>query len=70
MAEFIVASAIDVLKKPREEWDAYDLETKNGLKIEINTDVQGKNEKKISELTSKIDEYENLIQRIQADFYN
>ncbi len=35
MAEFIVASAIDVLKKPREEWDAYDLVTKQGLKIEI-----------------------------------
>jgi len=35
LAEFIVASAIDVLEKPREEWDAYDLVTKNGLKIEI-----------------------------------
>ncbi len=35
MAEFIVASAIDVLERPREEWDAYDLITKNGLKIEI-----------------------------------
>ncbi len=35
MAEFIVASAIDVLEKPREEWDAYDLVTKQGLKVEI-----------------------------------
>ncbi|WP_457743572.1 hypothetical protein [Sulfurimonas sp.] len=35
LAEFIVASAIDILDKPREEWDAYDLKTKNGLKIEI-----------------------------------
>jgi hypothetical protein len=35
LAEFIVASAIDVLKKPREEWDAYDLITNDGLKIEI-----------------------------------
>ena len=35
LAEFIVASAIDVLEKPREEWDAYDLVTKQGLKIEI-----------------------------------
>jgi len=35
LAEFIVASTIDILDKPREEWDAYDLETKNGLKIEI-----------------------------------
>ena len=35
LAEFIVASAIDVLEKPREEWDAYDLLTKQGLKVEI-----------------------------------
>lgn len=35
LAEFIVASAIDVLEKPREEWDAFDLVTKNGLKIEV-----------------------------------
>ena len=35
LAEFIVASTIDVLDKPREEWDIYDLKTANGLKIEI-----------------------------------
>ena len=35
LAEFIVASTIDILDKPREEWDAYDLKTKNDLKIEI-----------------------------------
>jgi hypothetical protein len=35
LAEFIVASTIDQLHSPREEWDAYDLKTKNGLKIEI-----------------------------------
>ena len=35
LAEFIIASTIDNLDKPREEWDAYDLKTKNGLKIEI-----------------------------------
>jgi hypothetical protein len=35
LAEFIVASAIDVLEKPREEWDAYDLLSPQGLKIEI-----------------------------------
>ncbi len=35
LAEFIVTSTIDILDKPREEWDAYDLKTKNGLKIEI-----------------------------------
>jgi len=35
LAEFIIASAVGVLEKPREEWDAYDLMTKNGLKIEV-----------------------------------
>ncbi len=35
LSEFIVASTIDVLETPREEWDAYDLITKEGLKIEI-----------------------------------
>jgi len=35
LAEFIVASTIDVLDSPREEWDAYDLMTKYGLKIEV-----------------------------------
>lgn len=35
LAEFIVASTIDTLDKPREEWDAFDLITKSGLKIEI-----------------------------------
>ncbi len=34
-AEFIIASAIDILDSLREEWDAYDLVTKNGLKIEV-----------------------------------
>ena len=37
-AEFIVATAMDIdLTKVREEWDAYDLETKDGIKIEIKT---------------------------------
>lgn len=35
LAEFIIASALDLLDKPREEWDSYDLLTKNKLKIEI-----------------------------------
>jgi len=33
LAEFIVASTIDVLDSPREEWDAYDLITKMGLRL-------------------------------------
>jgi len=35
LAEYIVASAIGVLQKPREEWEAYDLVSLEGLKIEI-----------------------------------
>jgi hypothetical protein len=35
LAEFIIASTIDTLESPREEWDTYDLKTKNGLKIEV-----------------------------------
>jgi len=38
LAEFIVAMAMDIdLSNFREEWDAYDLETKNGIKIEVKT---------------------------------
>jgi hypothetical protein len=29
LAEFIIASTIDTLDSPREEWSTYDLETKN-----------------------------------------
>jgi hypothetical protein len=35
LAEFIIASTIDTVESPREEWDTYDLKTKNGLKIEV-----------------------------------
>ena len=37
-AEFIVATAMEIdLSNIREEWDAYDLKTKDGIKIEIKT---------------------------------
>jgi len=36
LAEFIVAMAMEIdLSDVREEWDAYDLETNNGIKIEV-----------------------------------
>lgn len=35
VAEFIVGTAIDALPAKRIEWDAYDLETKTGVKIEV-----------------------------------
>jgi len=38
LAEFIVATAMEIdLSVVREEWKAYDLETKNGIKIEVKT---------------------------------
>lgn len=52
LAEFIVASTIDVLDSPREEWDAYDLKTKNGLKIEIKSSsyLQSWRQKELSKI--------------------
>lgn len=35
LAEYIVAMALDISDSCRVEWNAYDLETKNGLKIEV-----------------------------------
>jgi|CXWL01.1.fsa_nt_gi hypothetical protein len=35
LAEYIVAHAADCTHSPRIEWDAYDLQTKSGLKIEV-----------------------------------
>ena len=52
LAEFIVASTIDVLEQPREEWDAYDLITKSGLKIEIKSSayLQSWNQTELSKI--------------------
>ncbi len=52
LAEFIVASTINTLEKPREEWDAYDLITKDGLKIEIKSSsyLQSWNQQKLSKI--------------------
>lgn len=35
LAEFIVAQDLGITKKARVEWDAYDLETEEGIKIEV-----------------------------------
>jgi len=35
LAEFIVASALDAHGAVRSEWDAYDLETPSGIKVEV-----------------------------------
>ncbi len=53
LAEFIVASTMDVLNSPREEWDAYDLITKNGLKIEVKSSayLQSWKQKELSKIS-------------------
>jgi len=53
LAEFIVASTIDVLDSPREEWDAYDLITKDGLKIEVKSSayLQSWKQKELSKIS-------------------
>lgn len=35
LAEYIVAQAVGCTHRPRTEWDAYDLKTDSGLKIEV-----------------------------------
>ena len=37
LGEFLVAMALGLEKEPRLEWNAYDLKTSSGLKIEIKT---------------------------------
>jgi len=43
---------MDILDKPREEWDTYDLQTKNGLKIEIKSSsyLQSWEQKELSKI--------------------
>lgn len=52
LAEFIIASALGISKKPREEWDAYDLITPTGLKIEVKSSsyLQSWDQKKLSKI--------------------
>jgi hypothetical protein len=79
LAEFIVASTIDALDAPREEWDAYDLITKNGLKIEIKSSayLQSWKQKQLSKISFGIqpttvwdkDNKRSLEAKRQADVY-
>ena len=56
LAEFIVASSLNLQKSPREEWDAYDLVTDCGLKIEIKSAsyIQSWNQKEFSKINFSI----------------
>ena len=53
LAEYIVASALKLTSKPREDWDAYDLITDTGLKIEVKSSayVQSWEQDKLSTIS-------------------
>jgi len=56
-AEFIVASALEInLQNSNDEWSAYDLETDNGIKIEVKTSayIQSWSQKNFSRPTFSI----------------
>ena len=80
LAEFIVASSIDMVHKPREEWDAFDLETNNGLKIEVKSSayLQSWKQEKYSNIKFGIqptivdnakNKEKNQVKKRQADLY-
>lgn len=81
LAEFIVATALGVdLNSPRDEWQAYDLLTSQGIKVEVKSAsfVQSWNQKKPSNIIfstkptrfwdSESNSYDEIIKR-QADVY-
>ena len=53
LTEYIVATAIGVEKEIRTEWDAYDLLSKEGVKMEIKSSayIQSWHQNKLSEIT-------------------
>ena len=57
LAEFLVAYALDIVGKPRVEWDAKDLEDKDGTKIEVKSSayVQSWHQKGYSSITFDIE---------------
>ena len=80
LAEYIVASELGIATNTRREWDAYDLETKDGVKLEIKSAsyLQTWAQPKLSEILFDIaptkgwntstNEYSDEIKR-QADVY-
>jgi len=63
LAEFIIASALEITKKPREEWDAYDLITSTGLKIEVKSSsyLQSWEQTKLSKIIFGIQPTEDIL---------
>jgi len=80
LAEYIVASAIGIEKGIRTEWDAYDLESPDGIKIEVKSSayIQSWPQKELSEIQFGIqpthgwdaatNTYDKTLQR-QSDVY-
>ena len=80
LVEFIVAKALNINTTHRIEWDAYDLITNSGLKIEVKSSayIQSWKQKKLSDISfgiqptrgwnADLNEYTNVIER-QADVY-
>ncbi len=53
LAEFIVANALDVNQTIKERWDAYDLETPEGIKVEVKSSayIQSWGQKRLSKIS-------------------
>ena len=80
LAEYIVRQDLGIKKSTRTEWDAYDLETENGIKIEIKSAayLQSWKQNNLSQISFDIaptkgwnaetNEYSTKIKR-QSDFY-
>ena len=77
LAEYIVASSINCTNNLRHQWDAYDLITDDGIKIEIKSSsyLQSWKQDKLSNLTFGIqetivlDSEEKQTKKRQADVY-
>lgn len=56
LAEYIVASALGENYSHRSEWDAYDIETKEGIKIEVKSSafIQTWHQKRLSSIQFSI----------------
>ena len=70
LAEYIVASSINCTDNLRHQWDAYDLITDSGIKIEVKSSsyLQSWNQNKLSSLTFGIQEtlYRKLDFRVSG----
>ena len=80
LAEYLVASALGLNQGIRNEWDAYDLKTETGLKIEVKSAayIQSWYQRRLSQITFSIRptlawDYETNLQakekKRQADIY-